>query len=278
MLLSQMPDADDPLCESKPLVAFRRPAMEALSLKLRQWCSRQPGTSEASAFSKGCYGLLGLAPANPSSLSRVASGPIPALAPLVIAVSALKGFLHEAAKVASQFATRPTNVAPPYIGGVVGAPNTAASGSCQMRSFCIGALNPGRSGLLSPHAHEVLWWRLIRITNKLVASGIDICFLPSWRWPQGVEILEDMGFQMLGIANAKWASIGALVSMQVAPLVHQLDAFTTDRTLWLAVNIGEESACILPLATVSGHCYDLPWSSHCHCRGRRCAFFKGRAP
>ena len=219
--------------------------MEALSLKLRQWCSRQPGTSEAAAFSQDCSGLLGLAPTNPGSLGRVASGPVPALAPLVAAVSALKGFLHEAARVASRFATRQTNVVSPYIGGVVGAPDTAMPNSCKTRGFSIGTLNPGRSGLLSLHTHEVIWWRLIRIANKLVTHQIDICFLPAWRWPPGVEVPEDLGFRMLGTAKAKWASIGALVSMRIAPLVHQLDAFMTDRTLWLAVNLGGDSAYIL---------------------------------
>ena len=221
--------------------------MDSLRIKLREWLRGQPGALEATALSNDCRGLSALAPNNPNTLCHLASGTVPGLVPLARMASELKGFLHDIIREASAFITRRAHVVPPYLGGLQGHASSAvpSSGAPQAQAVSVGVLNPGRSGFLSICTHEVLWWRLIHITKELHRKNVAICMLPSWRWPPGIEVPDDLGFQLVGTPSTSWASIGALVCSQVAHLVHQLDSFCTPRTLWLAMNLGTKSACII---------------------------------
>ena len=105
----------------------------------------------------------------------------------------------------------------------------------RLEYFAVGTLNPGRSGLTAIRTGEVLWWRLWDIASTMTELNIRILFLPGARWPPGAQLPPGYPYFWLGRQSVSWDSVGALVLAEVADAVFELEDFSTERIMWLAV-------------------------------------------
>ncbi len=229
-----------------------------LQTTMTEWLTAEPKTLELNAALKDFRGICQLAPENPGNISTTGSNNFERLLPLTQAVSELKDFfLHKLIPNTARCLRIICPIISPYMGGVQENEYTQLTHETQhVRQIKVATFNPGRTGLCSLAAEEVLWWRLWRIVAHLMENDIQICVLPGARWPPGATLPPGLPFSWLGVQTTSWAAVGVLVATELQDQTWVIDDLGSDIIMWVAVN--SDGADLAGPALIIGAIYPAP--------------------
>jgi len=211
--------------------------IDPLRRLVQDWLATAPRALETTAALKDCLALIEIAP---SAVEALLPG-----SPAAVALSRISRDLLHFLKfeVSKLLKTRLGNVSPlvsPYAGGLVCAQAQQAARTSTkgftLPHLRVAVLNPGRTGFTQLGNDALLFWRLWAVSFALMEMDIHICALPGARLPPGALLPEGFPFVYLGGRSSGWDTVGVFVLVEPEPCITLLEAFSSDRILWLAVS------------------------------------------